>query len=233
MVDESAPIDAENSGSATPREAGEDLCKRFVELLPVTGVSISVIGGAGQSTIGASDPVAARVEELQFELGEGPHREALNTGQPVLVPDIRAGEHSRWPVFGAAVHELEVGALFAFPLVMGAVTIGVVDMYRSTPGALNVGTVSRALSLAASTAGAASRLAARSADQDAPTTGMAVPEMRREVHQATGMVLVQLETTATEAFSRLQAHAFSSGRTIQYVAHEVVMRRLDFRGLAE
>lgn len=233
MVDESAPIDAEDSGSATPREAGEDLCQRFVELLPVTGVSISVISGSGQSTIGASDPTAARVEELQFELGEGPHSEALHTGQPVLIPDIRAGEHPRWPVFVAAVRELEVGALFAFPLVMGAVTIGVVDMYRSAPGALDVDMASRALSLASSTAGPALRLAARSADQDAPTAGRAVPEMRREVHQATGMILVQLGTNATDAFSRLQAHAFSSGRTIQYVAHEVVMRRLDFRGLAE
>lgn len=233
MVDESAPIDASTPNSGTRREAGEDLCTRFVELLPVTGVSISVIAGTGQSTIGASDPVATRVEELQFELGEGPHWEALRTGQPVLVPEIRTGEHSRWPVFAAAVRELEVGALFAFPLIMGAVTIGVVDMYHSAPGTLDVSTVSRALSLAASTAGAASRLAARSAGQDAPTTGATVPEMRREVHQATGMILAQLETTATEAFSRLQAHAFSSGRTIQYVAHEVVMRRLDFRGLAE
>lgn len=230
MAEESATIDAGNSGAPTLREAGEDLCKRFVEALPVTGVSISVIGGAGQSTIGVSDQVAARVEELQFELGEGPHREALQTGQPVLVPDARVEQQSRWPVFAAAVRELEVGALFAFPLVMGAVTIGVVDMYRSAPGALNVGAVSKALSLSASTAGPASRLAARSADQDALTAGMAIPEMRREVHQATGMILAQLETTATEAFSRLQAHAFSSGQTIQYVAHEVVMRRLDFRG---
>lgn len=233
MIDESARIDAENSGTAPPRQAGEDLCKRFVELLPVTGVSISVIGRSGQSTIGASDPIAARVEEMQFELGEGPHKEALRTGQPVLVPEMRGRDHSRWPVFGAAARELEIGALFAFPLVMGAVTIGVVDMYRSTPGTLDTRAVSVALSLAASTAGPASRLAAQSAGQDAPTTGVAVPEIRREVHQATGMILVQLEMTATEAFSRLQAHAFSSGRTIQYVAHEVVMRRLDFRDLAE
>lgn len=233
MVDESAPRDASTRGGASSREAGEDLCQRFVELLPVTGVSISVISGSGQSTIGASDPIAARVEELQFELGEGPHWDAIHTGQPVSVPDVRDGSHSQWPVFGTAALELEIGALFAFPLVMGAVTIGVVDMYRSTPGALDVGTASRALSLASSTAGPALRLAARSAGEDAPAAGMAVPEMRREVHQATGMILVQLGTNATEAFSRLQAHAFSSGRTIQYVAHEVVMRRLDFRGLAE
>ena len=52
--------------------------------------------------------------------------------------------------------------------------------------------------------------------------------MRREVHQATGMVLVQLNTTATDAFLRLRSHAFASGRTVQDVAHDVVTRQLDF-----
>lgn len=60
-----------------------------------------------------------------------------------------------------------------------------------------------------------------------------VPELRREVHQATGMVLAQLGLSATEAFSRLQAHAFFSGYTVEYVAREVVMRRLDFRDFTE
>jgi AmiR/NasT family two-component response regulator len=59
------------------------------------------------------------------------------------------------------------------------------------------------------------------------------PELRREVHQATGMVLVQLDTNATYAFFRLRAHAYSSGQTLQDVAHQVVTRRLDFRDLKE
>jgi AmiR/NasT family two-component response regulator len=58
------------------------------------------------------------------------------------------------------------------------------------------------------------------------------PTMRREVHQATGMILMQLETTATEAFSLLRAHAFSSGRTVEDVAKDVVARLLDFRQLS-
>lgn len=234
MVDEGASDDTKTSADQSPRGAGEDLCVPFVDLLPVTGVSISVIGGPGrQSTIGASDAVAARTEELQFELGEGPHWEALRTGRPVLVSDVREEGHADWPMFGAAVLEIGVGALFAFPLVMGAVTIGVVDMYRSSPGALGAGAIAQALALAGSAAGPALRLAARSAVEENPADAEIVPEMRREVHQATGMILVQLEITATEAFFRLRAHAYSSGQTVQYVAHEVVMRRLDFRGLTE
>jgi AmiR/NasT family two-component response regulator len=69
-------------------------------------------------------------------------------------------------------------------------------------------------------------------DEAPPSTGLAV-EMRREVHQATGMILVQLDTSATEAFARLRAHAFASGISIQEVAKDVVQRRLNFRDLPE
>lgn len=211
-----------------PPSVGADLCSTFIELLPITGASVSVFDASGrQSTICASDAVAARVEEMQFALGEGPHWEALSTGLPVLVPDLRNEEQPRWPVFADAVLEAGVGALFSFPMRMGAITVGVVDLYRTAPGALGANATAQARSLAAMAAGPAAREAIRSADDESAGAGTA-PEMRREVHQATGMVLVQLNTTATDAFLRLRSHAFASGRTVQDVAHDVVTRRLDF-----
>ena len=51
---------------------------------------------------------------------------------------------------------------------------------------------------------------------------------RREVHQATGMVLAQLDVTADDAILLLRAHAFSSGRSVREIANEVVERRLEF-----
>jgi GAF domain-containing protein len=231
MKDEASRAEPSGVGDAQRHGAVAELWSPFVELLPVTGASISVVGGPGQSTIGASDAVAARVEELQFELGEGPHWEALRSGRPVLVPDLRERDLA-WPVFGAAVHELGIGALFAFPLTMGAVTVGVVDLYRSSAGELDPREVATARSLAAAAAGGALRLASRAAAQDAPPLGAISPELRRDVHQATGMVLVQLDVSASEAFARLQAHAFATGRTLEDVARDVVARRLRFNGPA-
>ncbi len=207
----------------------EALCSPFVQLLPISGASISVFDEAGhQSTICASDAMAARLEELQFSLGEGPHWETLRTGGPTLVPDLKTTRHDEWPMFSSAMIGLHVGALFAFPLSMGAVIVGVVDLYRETPGPLTPGAMSTALSLAGTVAGPAARSAVRSAEDEAPPAAIGAPEMRRVVHQATGMLLVQLNTTATEAFFRLKAHAFSTNRALEDVAHDVVMRRLDF-----
>lgn len=227
MVDGVAETEPAGAGDATSLGPVRALWSPFVQLLPITGASVSVVGAPGQSTLGASDATAARVEELQFELGEGPHWEALRSGRPVLVPDLREGDLA-WPVFGAAVHELGIGALFAFPLTMGAATVGVVDLYRSSPGALDDRAVATASSLAAAAAGAALRLASRAAAEEAPPQGAMGPELRREVHQATGMVLVQLDVSAGEAFARLQGHAFSTGQTLGAVARDVVARRLRF-----
>ncbi|WP_341952066.1 GAF and ANTAR domain-containing protein [Salinibacterium sp. TMP30] len=215
--------------------ANSDLCSRFVDLLPITGASISVLDEAGnQSTICASDDTAAQLEAMQFELGEGPHWEALRTRRPVLVPDLRSAGHSEWPIFSEAVLETGAGALFSLPLSLGAVTIGLVDLYCSVPGNLSTSDLSAALNLAGSVTLPAARMAVQSAghEKTSESTGEA-PELRRDVHQATGMILVQMNVSATEAFLLLKAHAFSSGRTVLEVAQDVVARRLDFGTAAE
>jgi AmiR/NasT family two-component response regulator len=54
------------------------------------------------------------------------------------------------------------------------------------------------------------------------------PALRREVHQATGILISQLDLSATDAFSLLQGHVFASGKPIDQIAHDVVLRALVF-----
>lgn len=217
-----------------PDSRGGQLCAPFLERLPITGLSMTVLGESGnESTIHATDETSARIEELQFELGEGPHWQALRSGKPAMVPDVLAGETLAWPMFGAAVRELGVGAIFAFPMVMGAITVGVVDLYRTGSGPLTPSAIKAARGLAWSAAEPALRVAAQSADSEMPFAIDEAPELRREVHQATGIVLVQLGTSATEAFIRIRAHAFSTGRSVEDVARDVVARTVDFSQVVE
>ncbi|MCU1579961.1 MAG: hypothetical protein JWP19_2165 [Rhodoglobus sp.] len=209
------------------------LCAAFIELLPISGVSISVFDGAGrQSTICASDALAARLDELQFELGVGPHWDAMHTAAPVLVPQLQLASPAQWAPFASAAVELGVGALFAFPMVMGAVTVGVVDLYASAPHELDTHDLATAIRLTSGVVRQAVHAGMQSAS-DASIAEQSAPAMRREVHQATGMILVQLNSTATEAFARLRAYAFATERTVQDVAHDVVTWTLDFGDLPD
>ncbi len=216
--------------TASPSE----LCDAFVAALPITGASISVFDAAGrQSTICASDPTAARIDELQLELGEGPHWDALHTAQPVFAAALDREPHHDWPVFAAAAQELGVGALFAFPMSMGAAIVGVVDLYSTEAGELSDRDVATATRLTDRVARHAVRQALDSARDDAPVELPAAPAMRREVHQATGMIIAQLGVTATEAFSRLRAYAFANARTVHEVAHDIITHVLDFRDVPD
>jgi len=206
----------------------------FLELLPVDGVSISVFNQARkQSTIFASDATAARLDEAQFDLGEGPSFDALRSTQPISLPDLAAAAAKRWPVFANAVNGLEARALFIFPLVMGAASIGVASLYRTSTGSLSRDDLETGVAVARSIANPALRRAAQLAWQDTASAGTPPIELRREVHQATGMIVAQLNTSATDAFSRLRAHAFSTNRTVHEVSGDVLSRRLDFSLLAD
>lgn len=207
-----------------------DLCRPFLGPLPIAGVSITVITPSGaQSALCSSDLLAARIDELQFELGEGPHWLAARSGQIAMISDVATDGHSKWPILGAALGALPVGAIFSIPMRMGAVTVGVATLYSERRRELNHEQQATALAIASGIAEVAVQRAMASARDESSVESAANPALRREVHQATGMILVQLDTTATIAYSRLQAYAFANGQTMASVAHDVVTGKLTFK----
>ncbi|MDJ0348198.1 GAF and ANTAR domain-containing protein [Cryobacterium sp. PH29-G1] len=211
-------------------------CARFLSELPVNGAAVSVFGGAVPETIVcATDDLAARLDELQFDLGEGPRWDAVRSRLPVLEPRVREGAHPLWPVFHAELMHTAVAALYVFPLTLGAVDIGIVELYSTTPEALNRNERAKARVMANETAwNLLDRLLRlqETANTDPPDAepmeakSAGSPLSRREIHQATGMVLVQMNVTPTNALLLLRAHAFAHGRTVRAVASDVVARRL-------
>lgn len=209
-------------------ELAEQICRVCVLGLDVDGAAISLLtASASRETLWASDATAELLEDLQFSLGEGACIEAALTGRPVLVPDLQHSTQTiRWPIFAAAVMEQsDVGALFALPLQWGTINLGVLDMYRTAPGSLNSAQLRDAIS--AANMAALMFLGVRTDPGDGQWLDHSL-HGRAEVHQATGMVLVQLGVSATDALARMRAYAFVEQRLLSDVAHDVVSRRLSF-----
>lgn len=184
---------------------------------------------AGLELAAASDPVATRWVDAQVTVGDGPAVEAFAVGGPVLVPDLDDSPPDRWPALAGALDPHRVGAVHSLPLQVGAIRLGVLDLLhdRAHPlagealrAALTVADMITTTLLVGSADGADAALA------QADTEPWAGTEVGAEIHQATGMVLVQLDVTAAEAYLRLRAHAFGSGRPLLDVARDVVARRL-------
>ncbi|PPF42755.1 hypothetical protein C5B85_15665 [Pseudoclavibacter sp. AY1F1] len=128
----------------------EGTAQLFLQTFSVTGATVSTIGDPlGNATVSASNEVAARVDELQFDLREGPCWDAVATRKPVLTENMTALPPHRWPAFTAAVSREPVGALFAFPMLVGPRAIGAVHMYSSKPAGFSPMQVRQAVVLSA------------------------------------------------------------------------------------
>lgn len=125
----------------------DHLVEHIVEALPVTAVGITLISpGKAPLYVAASDESALRFEKLQTELQEGPCQLAYQSGEAVLIPDLRT--EARFPQFTSAAGPAGLAAAFAFPLRHGDGRLGALDLYRDTPGPLSEEDIAAAQTLA-------------------------------------------------------------------------------------
>jgi hypothetical protein len=212
--------------AAEPAPRTRALCSVSARVIGTDGAGITLMVGEASGPVCASDATSARVEELQYTLGEGPCIDSHRLGGPVFEPDLAAGGPSRWPTFGQQALVAGVCAVFAFPLRIGAVRIGAMTLYGSGTGPLGDARLTDALAMADVVAHEI-LVAQSEAPKGVLAAGLAgVGAYRAEIHQASGMVAVQLDLPVSDALVRLRAHAFRSGRPLREVAADVVARRL-------
>jgi hypothetical protein len=210
----------------------EAMCDACVRHLPgIGGVGVAVMTRLpAQGIRYASNRVSERVEELQVVLGEGPCVDAFSAGRPVLASDLdQAAWVRRWPAFVPEALAAGARAVFALPLQVGSARVGVMDLYRDAPGWLPGGELADALVFADATTQAL-LIEAHARDVQGVPLYESYPAV---VHQATGMVKVQLNVGIAEALVRLRAYAYAEERPIEDVARDVVGRRLRFDELSD
>jgi ANTAR domain-containing protein/GAF domain-containing protein len=207
------------------------VCTAAVATVGVDGAGLSVVvGPTVRETVDTTDAVAAVLEELQLTLGQGPCVDAFTGGGPVLAEDLRSSECStRWPAFTPAALAAGAGSVYALPLQVGAIRLGVLDLYRARPARLDPQEMADALAFA-DAAGILLLDGVGTRSEAVERTWQTEDTSAREavVHQATGMILVQLGIGAEAAFARLRAYAYAHERRLSDVARDVVDRRLRF-----
>lgn len=216
------------------QEVPDALCRACVGLLPTgLGLSVSVLGDNPDTgvVLCASNDVSTQLAELQYTLGEGPCREAVRLSAPVLATDLaRTPDADRWPLFSVQTVKAGARAVFSAPLTGAGSALGTLDLYRDTPGSLSSDHVRTVLLVADAVTLAVLALDQASSDFEGVVTWLSGAESdREEVHQATGMIMMQLGVSAEEALLRLRARAFTQGRTATEVARAIIERTMDLR----
>jgi GAF domain/ANTAR domain len=216
-------------GNGTRELETSRLCEVSAEVTGMSGAGIMLMSGdIPRGSVCTTNKASALIEDLQYTLGEGPCVDAYHQDRPVLEPDLAHPVTPRWLAFAGPALEAGVRAVFGFPLQVGAVRLGALNVYRDRSGALTDHQHADALVMADVAAQAILVLQA-----DAPPGKLAAAldasaDFHYVVHQATGMVAVQLDVNVTQALIRLRAHAFGNNRPLSDVARDVVARTLRF-----
>ena len=228
---------AERAAAAGRRVAVADVCAVAVSSARVSGAWVAAASSRGPDFVMCvTDRVSEHLAELQLMLGEGPCRDVLAAAAPLLAADLGDKESGRrWPAFTLEARDTGAMAVFAFPLMIGAIRMGVMGLYRSSPGPLSSGQLGDCLLLADTATvllldslEGAGQPAADGNGQGVRPDGQS-PDLamhRVEIDQATGMLTVQLGVNAPEAYARLRAYAYARERRLADVAGDIVARRL-------
>ncbi|MFD8304112.1 GAF and ANTAR domain-containing protein [Streptomyces sp. NPDC059690] len=177
-----------------------------------SSAALTLVGATfDELALAASDEPSRAAQELEFLLGEGPARDATSTVGPVVATGAALAE--RWPGYGPAVGELGIAEVAAVPLSLAGSCVGALAVYDPAPGA------------AKSTAFAE---IAEALTRSVILSPAGVPDLydgidlRAKVHQAAGMVSVQLECPVADALELIRAHAFAEGIPAHRVAERIL-----------
>lgn len=202
------------------------LCEGFRRMLGADGGAITVEYGEDTRTVlSATDEVIAGLENFQEIAGQGPAHDASSSGEAV-VGRFGYGETTAWPMLEQTIGE-QFGrlTLHAFPTRSDDDAFCVVSVYTRDDRSLDEPDANIAFLVHA--IGAA--LLADFQKHSESDNGLNGPWTSRvTVHQATGMIMAQLQVPPEDALALLRSHAYTLDVNVNEVARQVVERKIVF-----
>ena len=202
-------------------------CHAIRDLCAADGASITLHGTAiWRVTICATDQISEKLENLQDVLGEGPCRDAFDSGHPVEA-QVNEPAAVRWPQFIPAAEKIigRDGGLWSLPMRSAGQRIGAISLYRLAPGPLPVPTETAQVLADALTGELLTDPQAYAVLPDlAEDSGWSA---RAVVQQASGLLAGQLGISISDAMTVLRSRAFATDAQLRDVAKDVVERKLN------
>ena len=232
-------------GSGPLRSGIRASCEQLIHSTSVDGAAVAILTGSRhvRELLYASDTIARQLDELQLTLGEGPCLDAFFRNRPQLWAhlDTTITVDALWPGFAVEALQLGAPAVFAFPVPDLCGPLGVLEVYRNTPGELRPGEEQRAIDCAAAIGdtllenwtthhAAHPDTAIDTIDTiDAAAATGVDPYTRAAVHIAAGITAIQLNTSPADGLDLIRAYAYAQRRSTTTVAGDIIGHRLSLR----
>jgi transcriptional regulator with GAF, ATPase, and Fis domain len=171
-------------------------------------------------TVACSDQVAARVDEVQYELDDGPCLHAMRVGHMIRIEDT--AEKARWPEFEARAASHGIRSCLALPLSADGKPVGALNLYARDALAFGAAEALRAVNFAENASGAlllAMRLASDAALIEQLRSSFT---SRTVIDQALGIIMAREHCTQARAFAILRSASQNSNVKLRDIAGAVV-----------
>ena len=171
-------------------------------------------------TVACSDPVAARVDEVQYALDDGPCLHAMRDGHVVRIEDT--ADKEGWPEFEAQAASHGIRSCLALPLNADGKPVGALNLYARAASAFGAAEARRAENFAENASGAltlAMRLASHAALIEQLRSSLT---SRTVIDQALGIIMAREHCTQSGAFAILRSASQNSNVKLRDIAGAVV-----------
>jgi GAF domain-containing protein len=210
VPDQQAPSQVESARDA----ALDDLVRSAADNIPGVDVaSISLRGKDGSlSTLAATDQVAHQVDQIQYQLSEGPCYAAVTGERLVLVNDLASA--SEFPRYGKQAFDYGMGSQLAIQLLHNGEQAGL-NLYARQRQAFDRATVELA-ELFATQAGAVLKYATQ-AEQLTEAV-----HTRTDIGTAVGIVMERYGIDRERAFAFLVRNSNQRNIKLRHLAQEII-----------
>lgn len=171
-------------------------------------------------TVGASDQLAQKIDELERRAGDGPCIDAIEEETPQI--DTNLTTPSLWPQLASVlVAETPVRGAMGFRLLVNKRKGAALNLFSNTPNMFDAESAGRAAVLA-SFASVAINAVAKGEDAASLRRGLL---SNREIGKAIGMLMMLHDMSEDQAFDLLRRHSQGLNIKLADVAREVIGRR--------
>ncbi len=171
-------------------------------------------------TVACSDPVAATVDAVQYELGNGPCLHAMRDGHVVRIEDTT--DKARWPEFERRAAYHGIRSCLALPLRSEGQRVGALNLYARDAAAFGTAEAQRAADFAENASGAltlAIRLASHAALIEQLRSSLV---SRTVIDQALGIVMARENCNQARAFDILRSASQNSNVKLRDIASAII-----------
>jgi len=181
---------------------------------------ITLLRGRKAATVASSSERARRLDEIQYDFGDGPCLTAAREHQLVSVPDV--ADECRWPQFAQALEREGIHSVLGVPFQLGSDGQAALNLYSTAAQCFGQGTIEEVQAYVAQSSKALRMGMRFSHYVESAADLRAALESRTTIDIAIGIIMAENRCAQSEAFEILRAASSSRNSKLRDVAAGIV-----------